>query len=120
MSGSARTVVQNLGIRLGKVEKAALPAQLRAVGSVAFDERLLEVVQARVDGYVTRLHVKAPLERVRRGQPLADIVAPQWLEAEQEYLALLDAYSRSALSHSRCGPAAARRAGRAGGDHSRR
>ena len=90
--------MQNLGIRIAKVEKAALPAQLRAVGSVTFDERLLEVVQARVDGYVTRLHVKAPLERVRRGQPLAAIVAPQWLEAEQEYLALLDAYSPSALS----------------------
>ena len=44
-------------------------------------------------GYVTRLHVKAPLERVRRGQPLADIVAPEWLAAEEEYLALLDAES---------------------------
>ncbi len=88
-------VVQNLGIRLGRVEKATVPAHLLAVGSVAFDERLLEVVQSRVEGYVTRLHVKTPLERVRRGQPLAEILAPQWLEAEQEYLALLDARSPS-------------------------
>jgi membrane fusion protein, copper/silver efflux system len=86
-------VSQNLGIRLGIVEKAVLQPKLRAVGSVAFDERLLEVVQARVEGYVTRLHVKAPLERVRRGQRLADIVAPAWLEAQEEYLALLDAQS---------------------------
>jgi membrane fusion protein, copper/silver efflux system len=84
-------IVQNLGIRLGRVERVALPAQLRAVGSVAFDERLLEVVQARVDGYVVRLHAQAPFERVHTGQPLADILAPQWLEAEQEYLALLEA-----------------------------
>jgi Cu(I)/Ag(I) efflux system membrane fusion protein len=87
---------QNLGIRLGKVEKVALSARLQAVGNVAFDEGKLEVVQARVEGYVTRLYVKAPLERVRRGQPLADILAPQWVEAEQEYLALLDAHSPSA------------------------
>jgi membrane fusion protein, copper/silver efflux system len=87
------TVTQNLGIRLGTVEKAKLRPRLAAVGSVAFDERLLEVVQARVEGYVTRLHVKAPLERVRRGQPLADIVAPAWLEAQEEYVALLDAQS---------------------------
>jgi Cu(I)/Ag(I) efflux system membrane fusion protein len=86
-------VTQNLGIRLGTVEKAKLQPKLAAVGSVAFDERLLEVVQARVEGYVTRLHVKAPLEHVRRGQPLADIVAPAWLEAQEEYLALLDAQS---------------------------
>jgi membrane fusion protein, copper/silver efflux system len=87
------TVAQNLGIRLGTVEKAVLQPRLTAVGSIAFDERLLEVVQARVEGYVTKLHVKAPLERVRRGQPLADITAPAWLEAQEEYLALLDAQS---------------------------
>src|ERR1700726_2258176 len=89
-------VVQNLGIRLGKVEKASLKSGVHAVGSVAFDERLVEVVQARVEGYVTPLNVKAPLERVHRGQPLATILAPQWLEAQQEYLTLVDAQSESA------------------------
>jgi Cu(I)/Ag(I) efflux system membrane fusion protein len=39
------------------------------------------------------LHVKAPLQRVHRGEALADIVAPAWLEAQEEYLALLDARS---------------------------
>jgi Cu(I)/Ag(I) efflux system membrane fusion protein len=89
-------VVQNLGIRLGKVEKASLKSGLHAVGSVAFDDRLVEVVQARVEGYVTHLNVKAPLERVHRGQPLATILAPQWLAAQQEYLALVDARSQGA------------------------
>jgi Cu(I)/Ag(I) efflux system membrane fusion protein len=89
-------VVQNLGIRLGRVEKTRLKSGLHAVGSVAFDDRLVEVVQARVEGYVTHLNVKAPLERVRRGQSLATILAPQWLEAQQQYLALVDARSQSA------------------------
>jgi membrane fusion protein, copper/silver efflux system len=89
-------VVQNLGIRLGKVEKVRLKSGLRAVGSVVFDDRLVELVQARVEGYVTHLNVKAPLEHVRRGQPLATILAPQWLEAQQEYLALADARTQSA------------------------
>lgn len=84
------SVAQNLGIRLGTVEKIVLTQKLDAVGNVVFDERLLELVQARVEGYVTRLYVKAPLERVRRGQALAEILSPQWLEAQQEYLALLD------------------------------
>jgi membrane fusion protein, copper/silver efflux system len=91
-------VVQNLGIRLGKVAKVSLKSGFHAVGSVAFDDRLVEVVQARVEGYVTNLNVKAPLERVRRGQPLAAILAPQWLEAQQEYLALVDARSQSAVA----------------------
>jgi Cu(I)/Ag(I) efflux system membrane fusion protein len=86
-------VTQNLGIRLGKVEKTELRPRLNAVGSVAFDEQLLQLVQARVEGYVTGLHVRAPLEHVKRGQPLAAIVAPEWLAAQEEYLALLTAQS---------------------------
>jgi Cu(I)/Ag(I) efflux system membrane fusion protein len=86
-------VAQNLGIRTGKVERNVVESALQAVGSVTFDENLVELVQARVTGYVSRLHVRAPLERVRRGQPLADIVAPEWLAAQQEYLALRDATS---------------------------
>ncbi|MGH8242534.1 MAG: efflux RND transporter periplasmic adaptor subunit [Steroidobacteraceae bacterium] len=91
-------VAQNLGIRLGKVEKAVLEPRLAAVGSVAFDERRLHVVQARVEGYITRLYVKTSLEWVRLGQPLAEIQAPEWLAAQDEYLALLDAESERARS----------------------
>lgn len=100
-SGSVRVDpdrTQSLGIRLGTVKKAVMSPRLQAVGSIAFDEHQVEVVQARVEGYVERLHVKAPLDRVRRGEPLADILAPQWFEAEQEYLALLDASSSGAES----------------------
>jgi Cu(I)/Ag(I) efflux system membrane fusion protein len=89
-------VTQNLGIRLGKVEKTTLRPGLSAVGNVAFDEHLTEIVQARAEGYVTRLHVKAALTRVKRGQALADILSPVWLEAQEEYLALLDASSERA------------------------
>lgn len=84
------TVAQNLGIRVGRVERTAMPLALDVVGSVTFDERLVEVVQARVQGYVTRLHVKSTLEPVRRGQAIAEILAPEWLEAQQNYIALLD------------------------------
>ncbi len=92
------TVVQNLGVRLGTVEKAVLQPRLDAIGSIAFDEALTYVVQARVEGYITNLRVRSPLERVKRGQSLADIVAPAWLEAQEEYLALLDAQSDRARS----------------------
>jgi Cu(I)/Ag(I) efflux system membrane fusion protein len=91
-------VTQNLGIRTGKAERIVLRPRLPAVGSVAYDERLLELVPARVEGFVRRLYVKAPLERVRQGQPLADIVAPEWLAAQEEYLALLDAESQRGRS----------------------
>ena len=90
VSGKA---AQNLGVRIGKVERTVLENRLSAVGTVAFDEELLELVQARVDGYVSRLHVKTTLAPVRRGQPLVDVVAPAWIAAQEEYLALLSATS---------------------------
>ena len=82
-------MTQNLGIRIGKVEKTVLQNSLSAVGSVAFDEHLAQVIQARVSGYVSHLSVKAPMDRVRKGQPLAQLTSPEWLQAEQEYAALL-------------------------------
>jgi Cu(I)/Ag(I) efflux system membrane fusion protein len=90
------SVAQSLGIRTGKVVKAAISPRLAAVGAVAFDERLLKVVQARVQGSVTRLYVKSPFEPVRLGQPLAEILAPEWRAAQEEYLALLGAESERA------------------------
>ena len=89
-------ITQNLGIRLGKVERVAFERTLTAVGTVAFDEGRMSVVAARAEGYVTRLFVRAQLERVRRGQALAEVQAPAWIEAQQDYVALLDAQSEAA------------------------
>ena len=73
---SARAA-QNLGVRVGKVELGSLDSALSAVGTVAFDEELLDLVQARVDGYVSHLYVKTTLAPVRRGQPLVDVVTTE-------------------------------------------
>jgi Cu(I)/Ag(I) efflux system membrane fusion protein len=84
---------QSLGIRTAKVERESLKHDLRAVGTIGYDEDAVEVVQARVTGFVQHLYVRAPLDRVRQGQPLIDIVAPDWVAAQEEYLALQNADS---------------------------
>ena len=81
-------VVQNLGIRTGEVTQGSLDKKLEVVGAVAFDERAVAVVQARVGGFIEKLFVRAPLQPVRKGQPLAEILAPEWVAAQEEYLAL--------------------------------
>jgi Cu(I)/Ag(I) efflux system membrane fusion protein len=80
--------VQNLGIRTARVERGALRQTLQAVGSVGYDENDVAVVQARAAGYIARLYVRAPLAHVIRGAALADLVAPDWVAAEEEYVAL--------------------------------
>ena len=86
-------VAQSLGIRVGKVERKSVQSRLSTVGSIVFDERQLQVIQARTEGYLIKLYIKAPLDPVRKGQPLADILSPQWRTAQEEYLALLGAQS---------------------------
>jgi Cu(I)/Ag(I) efflux system membrane fusion protein len=89
----AANITQSLGVRSGRVERVSVQSKITAVGAIAFNDELLEVVAARAEGVVTRLYVHAPFEQVRRGQPLVEISSPAWIEAQQEYLSLLDAQS---------------------------
>jgi len=77
---------QNLGVRLAEVRKGTLAPAVEAVGSVAYNERDVAVVQARSNGFVERLYVRAPLDPVRKGQPLAELYVPDWVAAQEEYL----------------------------------
>ena len=86
---------QSLGIRIGRVERAAVATIIAAVGTVAYDEHRTTLVQARAPGFVSKLHVKAAQDRVRQGQALVDVTVPAWVEAEGEYLAMLNTESAS-------------------------
>jgi Cu(I)/Ag(I) efflux system membrane fusion protein len=79
-------VQQNLGIRTAEVKTGTLTSTVEAVGTVAYNERDVAVVQARSNGYLERLYVRAPLDPVRKGQPLAEIYVPDWVAAQEEYL----------------------------------
>jgi Cu(I)/Ag(I) efflux system membrane fusion protein len=81
-------LAQNLGVRSAVAERGRLAKTVEAVGTVAFDERAVAVVQARTAGYVEQLLVRAPSDPVRKGQPLARLFVPEWAGAQQEYLAL--------------------------------
>lgn len=81
-------IQQNLGVRTALAIEGTLSPQVSAVGSIAFNERDQVVVQARATGYVERLYVRATLDRVARGQPLADLYVPDWIAAQEEFLSV--------------------------------
>ena len=84
---SARQI-QNYGVRTAAATEGRLDTGFSAPGVVGLDERTLVAVQARSQGYVERLHVRAQYDSVAAGQPLADLYVPEWLAAEEEWLAL--------------------------------
>lgn len=81
-------VQQNLGIRTAIVKRAEVSSTFDAVGTVQFDERLNVAVQTRIAGYLERLNVRAPMERVAKGQALGTVFAPEWLGPLNEIIAL--------------------------------
>ena len=81
-------IQQNLGVRTALVTEGTLSPQVAAVGSIAFNERDQAIVQARATGYVERLHVRATLDRVARGQALAELYVPEWIAAQEEFLSV--------------------------------
>ncbi|MFL5519753.1 MAG: efflux RND transporter periplasmic adaptor subunit, partial [Gemmatimonadales bacterium] len=82
-------VQQNLGIRTAEAVRGDVTSTVEAVGSVAWNERDVAMVQARAPGFVEKLHVRAPLDPVRKGQPLAELYVPEWVAAQEEYLGAL-------------------------------
>ena len=81
-------LVQRMGVRTAIAERGRLADRVEAVGTIAFDERSVAAVQTRTGAFVDRLLVRAPLDPVRKGEPLARLFVPDWAGAQQEYLAL--------------------------------
>lgn len=75
---------RSLGVRTVVAAPGLLEAGIQVPGTLAWNLREEHVVEARVDAVVDRLHVRAPFERVRAGQPLATLVAPEWSTAIAE------------------------------------
>ena len=89
-------VQQNLGLRTAEVVQGTLSPQLQALGSIAWNERDQSVIQARATGFIEKLYVRATLDTVRAGQPFADLYVPEWVAAQQEFLAVKRAAANDA------------------------
>jgi Cu(I)/Ag(I) efflux system membrane fusion protein len=88
--------VQNLGVRTAPVERRVLASAIRVPGTITWDLRQAITISARTDAVVSKLDVRAPYTVVKAGEPLADLLAPQWSSALAEYGALQQAQSADA------------------------
>jgi Cu(I)/Ag(I) efflux system membrane fusion protein len=73
------------GVQVAQVRTAALKNDIAAFGRVEQPEAQLAAVSARIGGRVDKLYVQYTGERVRNGQPIADIYSPEVATAIEEY-----------------------------------
>ena len=73
------------GVQVAEVRTAALKTDIAAFGRVEQPEAQLASVSARIGGRVDKLYVQYTGERVRSGQPVAEIYSPEVATAIEEY-----------------------------------
>lgn len=90
-------VVQSMGVRTVVVAQRDMTRQVRAVGRVDYDERLISHVHTKIQGWIESLHVEYAGQVVRKGQVMLEIYSPD-LVATQEELLVANRYRESMAS----------------------
>ena len=85
---------QLIGVRTVPVTYAPLEQEIRAVGTVEYDERKLTRVNLRVSGWIEQVFVNAIGQSVRAGQPLLTLYSPDLLATQDEYLLAVKAQAQ--------------------------
>mgnify|MGYP003557560788 FL=1 len=94
-------VMNNLGVRTEPVVRGSLPRRSEVVGYVQFDERRVQQVRPRAEGWVEGLSVRAMGETVQAGQLLFTLYSPMLESVQQEYLDALKIGNRELIDASR-------------------
>jgi Cu(I)/Ag(I) efflux system membrane fusion protein len=94
-------VMNNLGVRTEPVVSGSLPRRGDVVGYVQFDERKVQQVRTRAEGWVEGLAVRAMGETVTAGQLLFTLYSPMLESAQQEYLDALKIGNAELIDASR-------------------
>src|SRR5215468_4267393 len=78
--------IQTLGVRTEAVAHRNMVHTVRAVGTVAADERRIGVVNPKFEGWIEKLLVNTTGQAVRRGEALLEVYSPDLVLAQREYL----------------------------------
>jgi Cu(I)/Ag(I) efflux system membrane fusion protein len=78
--------IQMLGVRTEAASLRPMAHTVRAVGTVAADERRIGLVNPKFQGWIEKLLVNTTGQAVRRGEALLEVYSPDLVLAQQEYL----------------------------------
>jgi membrane fusion protein, copper/silver efflux system len=82
-----RFVVSSVPVTTMKLKEE--PIEVNALGTVAYDTRLVNTISARISGRIEKLYVKYRYQHIMMGQKIMDIYSPELLTTEQELLFLV-------------------------------
>jgi Cu(I)/Ag(I) efflux system membrane fusion protein len=89
---------QLIGVRSAPVTYASLGQEIRAVGTVGYDERGLTQVTVKTSGWVREVFVDSIGRPVHKGDPLFTLYSPDLLATQDEYLLAMKTQGQLATS----------------------
>lgn len=95
------SIENNMGVRTETVKKDKLWRRIDTVGYVDFDENKISHLHLRTKGWIEKLYVKSEGERIKKGQLLFEVYAPELVNAQEEYLQALRSNHRGLTAASR-------------------
>jgi multidrug efflux pump subunit AcrA (membrane-fusion protein) len=85
---------QLIGVRTVRVERAPMALEIRAPGTVAYDETRQVEINTRVDGWIRDLYADYTGRAVRRGEALFTLYSPDLVAEQNDYLLALRGRSK--------------------------
>ncbi len=85
---------QLIGVRVGLVAKEPVSHTIRLLGRVVADETRIYIINATIDGWITRTLPYATGSLVKKNEPLASFYSPEFLSAEQALIYALGSKDR--------------------------
>ncbi len=77
---------QLIGVKTTTAQVLPLTKTIRTVGLVEYDQRKLNTINTKVEGWIEKLYVNFTGTYVKKGDPVADIYSPELWATQQEFI----------------------------------
>ena len=77
---------QLIGVKTAFAQVLPLAKSIRTVGFVEYDQRRLNTINTKLEGWIEKLYVNFTGTYVRKGDPIADIYSPELWATQQEFI----------------------------------
>ena len=90
--------VQDIGVRTALAKRTTMTRNVKSVGRIAYDEKLIARLHPKTEGWIDDLRVNETGMEVKKDEIMLSIYAPKLVSTQQEYLLALN--NLSALQRS--------------------
>ena len=77
---------QLIGVKTAIAQVQPLTKTLRTVGLVEYDQRRLNTINTKIEGWIEKLYVNFTGTYVKKGEPVADVYSPELWATQQEFI----------------------------------